>query len=203
MAIRTLSSVVEQHIAGLPGVIAVLIGRATDGTTVAKVTYVSDSQEEQALELLGTYAGDLLQANSRLCQTVSPDQEADYLLAGTPALRVVIKAFPKSPYFVLLLTRSITDLRAISERIKAILIDGKPLLPPVQDSTMSLAQALMDYAKRYAPDPNFVALRLSLKTGLDRNRLEKGTLTRQELRILYKAVADLLGRERLPIAMPA
>ncbi|MFS8887054.1 hypothetical protein NW823_01650 [Synechococcus sp. R55.1] len=202
MAIRTLSSVIEQHIAGLPGLIAVLIGRATDGTTVAKVTYVSDSQEEQALERLGTYAGDLLQANSRLCQTVSPDQEADYLLAGTPALRVVIKAFPKSPYFVLFLTRSITDLRAISERIKAILIDGKPLLPPVQDSTMSLAQALMDYAKRYAPDPNFVALRLSLKTGLDRNRLEKGTLTRQELRILYKAVADLLGRERLPIAMP-
>jgi hypothetical protein len=45
-------------------------------------------------------------------------------------------------------------------------------------------------------------MRLSLKTGLDRNRLEKGTLTRQELRILYKAVADLLGRERLPIAMP-
>jgi hypothetical protein len=103
---------------------------------------------------------------------------------------------------VLLLTRSITDLRAISERIKAILIDGKPLLPPVQDSTMSVAQALMDYAKRYAPDPNFVALRLSLKTGLDRNRLEKGALSRQELRILYKAVADLLGRERLPIAMP-
>ncbi|MFS8852782.1 hypothetical protein NW832_08310 [Synechococcus sp. R5-16] len=202
MAIRTLSSVIEQHIAGLPGLIAVLIGRATDGTTVAKVTYVSDSQEEQALELLGTYASDLVQANSRLCQLVSSDQEADYLLAGTSALRVVIKAFPKSPYFVLLLTRSITDLRAISERIKAILIDGKPLLPPVQDSTMSVAQALMDYAKRYAPDPNFVALRLSLKTGLDRNRLEKGALSRQELRILYKAVADLLGRERLPIAMP-
>ncbi|HIK21631.1 MAG TPA: hypothetical protein IGR15_11410 [Synechococcus sp. M44_DOE_062] len=202
MTIRTLSSVIEQYIAGLPGLIAVLIGRATDGATVAKVTYASDSQEEQALELLGTYAGDLLQANSRLCQTVSPDQEADYLLAGTPALRVVIKAFPQSPYFVLFLTRSITDLKAISDRIKAILIDGKPLLPPVQDSTMSVAQALMDYAKRYAPDPNFVALRLSLKTGLDRNRLEKGTLSRQELRILYKAVADLLGRERLPIAMP-
>jgi hypothetical protein len=29
MAIRTLSSVIEQHIAGLPGVIAVLIGRAS------------------------------------------------------------------------------------------------------------------------------------------------------------------------------
>ena len=202
MAIRTLSSVIEQHIAGLPGLIAVLIGRATDGTTVAKVTYVSDSQEEQALERLGTYAGDLLQANSRLCQTVSPDQEADYLLAGTPALRVVIKAFPKSPYFVLFLTRSHTDLKAISERVKAILIDGKPLLPPVQDTTTSTTQALVSYARRYAPDPNFVAMRLSLKTGLDRNRLEKGTLTRQELRILYKAVADLLGRERLPIAMP-
>jgi len=151
---------------------------------------------------LGTYAGDLLQANSRLCQTVSPDQEADYLLAGTPALRVVIKAFPKSPYFVLFLTRSHTDLKAISERVKAILIDGKPLLPPVQDTTASTAQALMSYAKRYAPDPNFVALRLSLKTGLDHSRLEKGALSRQELRILYKAVADLLGRERLPIAMP-
>jgi hypothetical protein len=203
MAVRTLSSVIEQHIAGLPGLIAVLIGRTTDGATVAEVTYASDAQQEQSLELLGLYASDLVQANSRLCQNVSSNQEADYLLAGTAAMRVVIKAFPKSPYFVLFLTRSTTDLKAISERVKAILIDGKPLLPPVQDTTASTAQALMSYAKRYAPDPNFVALRLSLKTGLDRNRLEKGTLTRQELRILYKAVADLLGRERLPIAMPA
>ncbi|MFS8908266.1 hypothetical protein [Synechococcus sp. OH2] len=203
MAVRTLQSVIEQHIAGLPGLIAVLIGRVTDGATVAKVTYASDSQEEQALERLGTYAGDLLQANSRLCQTVSPVQEADYLLAGTLALRVVIKAFPKSPYFVLFLTRSITDLKTISDRLKAILIDGKPLLPPVQDDTLSTAQALISYAKRYAPDPNFVMLRLSLKTGIDRNRLEKGTLNRQELRILYKAVADLLGREHLPIALPS
>ncbi|MFS8861021.1 hypothetical protein NW852_11025, partial [Synechococcus sp. H60.1] len=164
MAIRTLQSVIEQHIAGLPGLIAVLIGRVTDGKTVAKVTYASDTQEEQALELLGTYASDLLQANNRLCQTVSPEEEADYLTAGSSHVRVILKSFPKSPYFVLFLTRSIIDLKAISERIKAILIDGKPLLPPVQDDTLSTAQALISYAKRYAPDPNFVMLRLSLKT---------------------------------------
>ena len=203
MAIRTLQSVIEQHIAGLPGLIAVLVGRVTDGKTIAKVTYASDAQEEQALELLGTYASDLLQANNRLCQTVSPEEEADYLTAGSSHVRVILKSFPHSPYFVLFLTRSIIDLKAISERIKAILIDGKPLLPPVQDGTLSTAQALISYAKRYAPDPNFVMLRLSLKTGLDRNRLEKGTLNSQELRILHKAVADLLGREHLPIALPS
>jgi len=202
VTIRTLVSVVEQHIAGLPGLIAALVGRVTDGVAVARVAYTNDVQEEISLEQLGNYAADLIQANNRLCQSASPDQEADYLLAGTSGLRVVIKAFPKSPYFVLFLTRSHTDLKAISERVKAILIDGKPLLPPVQDTTASTAQALMSYAKRYAPDPNFVALRLSLKTGLDHSRLEKGALSRQELRILYKAVADLLGRERLPIAMP-
>ncbi|MFS8866476.1 hypothetical protein NW841_08955 [Synechococcus sp. H60.3] len=203
MAIRTLQSVIEQHIAGLPGLIAVLIGRVTDGKTVAKVTYASDTQEEQALELLGTYASDLLQANNRLCQTVSPEEEADYLTAGSSHVRVILKSFPKSPYFVLFLTRSIIDLKAISERIKAILIDGKPLLPPVQDDTLSTAQALISYAKRYAPDPNFVMLRLSLKTGIDRNRLEKGTLNSQELRILHKAVSDVLGVEHLPIALPS
>ncbi|MFT0787666.1 hypothetical protein [Synechococcus sp. OH20] len=203
MAIRTLQSVIEQHIAGLPGLIAVLIGRVTDGKTVAKVTYASDTQEEQALELLGTYASDLLQANNRLCQTVSPEEEADHLTAGSSQVRVILKSFPKSPYFVLFLTRSIIDLKAISERIKAILIDGKPLLPPVQDDTLSTAQALISYAKRYAPDPNFVMLRLSLKTGIDRNRLEKGTLNSQELRILHKAVSDVLGVEHLPIALPS
>ncbi len=203
MAIRTLQSVIEQHIAGLPGLIAVLIGRVTDGATVAKVTYASDSQEEQVLERLGTYASDLLQANNRLCQTVSPEEEADYLTAGSSHVRVILKSFPHSPYFVLFLTRSIIDLKAISERIKAILIDGKPLLPPVQDGTLSTAQALISYAKRYAPDPNFVMLRLSLKTGIDRNRLEKGALNSQELRILHKAVSDLVGVERLPIALPS
>ncbi|MFT0796907.1 hypothetical protein NW827_10420, partial [Synechococcus sp. H70.1] len=64
------------------------------------------------------------------------------------------------------------------------------------------AQALISYAKRYAPDPNFVMLRLSLKTGIDRNRLEKGTLNSQELHILHKAVSDVLGVEHLPIAFP-
>jgi predicted regulator of Ras-like GTPase activity (Roadblock/LC7/MglB family) len=203
MAIRTLSSVIEQHIAGLPGVVAALIGRATDGAVVAKVIYASDAQEEKELEFLGAYASDLLQANNRICRIVSPKEEADYLIAGSPRLRVIIKSFPESPYFVLFLTKATTDLKSISERIKAILIDGKPLLPPVQDSVVSAAQALMDYAKRYAPDPNFVALRLSLKTGIDRIRLEKGNLSRQELRTLYKAVAALLGRERLPIAIQA
>ncbi|ABD00943.1 hypothetical protein SYN63AY4M2_07440 [Synechococcus sp. 63AY4M2] len=203
MAIRTLQSVIEQHIPGLPGLIAVLVGRVTDGKTVAKVTYARDAQEEQALELLGTYASDLLQANNRLCQTVSPEEETDYLTTGSSHVRVILKSFPKSHYFVLFLTRSITDLKAISERIKAILIDGKPLLPPVQDGTLSTAQALISYAKRYAPDPNFVMLRLSLKTGIDRIRLEKGTLNPQELRILHKAVSEVLGVERLPIALPS
>jgi len=202
MAIRTLQSVIEQHIAGLPGLIAVLIGRQTDGATVAKVTYASDAQGEQGLELLGTYASDLLQANNRICQTVSPGEEADYLMAGSPQVRLTLKAFPKSPYFVLFLTKPSTDLKAISERIKAILIDGKPLLPPVQESTMSVAQALLNYARRYAPDPNFVMLRLSLKTGIDRNRLEKGSLSSQELRLLYKAISDLVGAKRLPITLP-
>ncbi|MFT0796731.1 hypothetical protein NW827_09480, partial [Synechococcus sp. H70.1] len=105
---------------------------------------------------MGTYASDLLQANNRLCQTVSPEEEADYPTAGSSQVRVILKSFPKSLYFVLFLTRSIIDLKAISERIKAILIDGKPLLPPVQDDTLSTAQALISYAKRYAPDPNFV-----------------------------------------------
>ncbi len=203
MAIRTLQSVIEQHIAGLPGLIAVLVGRVTDGKTVAKVTYARDTQEERALELLGTYASDLLQANNRLCQAVSLEQEADYLIAGSSHGRVILKSFPKSPYFVLFLTRSNTDLKTISERLKAILIDGKPLLPPVQDGTLSTAQALISYAKRYAPDPNFVMLRLSLKTGIDRIRLEKGTLNSQELRILHKAISNLLGVERLPIALPS
>ncbi len=203
MAIRTLQSVIEQHIAGLPGLIAVLIGRRTDGATVAKVSYASDAQGEQALDLLSPYASDLLQANTRICQAVSPKEEADYLMAGSPQVRLTLKAFPKSPYFVLFLTKPSTDLKAISERIKAILIDGKPLLPPVQESTLSVAQALLDYAKRYAPDPNFVMLRLSLKTGIDRNRLEKGSLSPHELRLLHKAVSDLVGTERLPIALPS
>ena len=44
MAIRTLQSVIEQHIPGLPGLIAVLVGRVTDGKTVAKVQPVKGSR---------------------------------------------------------------------------------------------------------------------------------------------------------------
>lgn len=137
-----------------------------------------------------------------MCQVVDPASEADYLLAGSAEVRLVIKAFSKTPYFVLFLTKGSTNLKLVFERIKAILADGKPLLPPVQDNTTSVAQLLLSYARRYAPDPNFVALRLSLKTGLDRERLEKGQLDEREVRILYKGVADILGMERLPVALP-
>ncbi|MEN9213522.1 MAG: hypothetical protein Q6L68_09845 [Thermostichus sp. DG02_5_bins_236] len=162
----------------------------------------SDSLEKAALDSLGTYASDLLRANNRVCQVVGSASEADYLLAGSAEVRLVIKAFSKTPYFVLLLTKSSTNLKLVLERINAILVDGKPLLPPVQDQAVSTAKLLLNYARRYAPDPNFVTLRLSLKTGLNRERLEKGELNEQEVRILYKAVADILGTERLPIALP-
>ncbi|MFN3679324.1 hypothetical protein [Thermosynechococcus sp.] len=202
MSVRTLKSVLEQHIAGLPGVLAVLIGRMTDGATIAEINYSGTHLDNDSLSSLGAYASDLLRANNRLCQVVDAASEADYLLAGSAKVRLVIKAFGKTPYFVLFLTKGSTNLKLVFERIKAILIDGKPLLPPVQDNTTSVAQLLLSYARRYAPDPNFVTLRLSLKTGLHRERLEKGQLDEREVRILYKGVADLLGVERLPVALP-
>ncbi|BCX12767.1 MAG: hypothetical protein KatS3mg067_1705 [Thermosynechococcus sp.] len=202
MFVRTLNSVLEQHIAGVPGVLAVLIGRTTDGATIAEINYSGNSFESDSLSSLGVYASDLLQANSRVCKLVDAASEADYLLAGSTAVRLVIKAFSETPYFVLFLTKANTNLKLVFERIKAILADGKPLLPPVQDNSSSVAQLLLSYARRYAPDPNFVTLRLSLKTGLHRERLEKGQLNEQEVRILYKAVADLVGMERLPVASP-
>ncbi|MFN4067507.1 MAG: hypothetical protein ACK4K5_09885 [Thermosynechococcus sp.] len=199
---RTLKSVLEQHIAGLPGVLAVLIGRMTDGATIAGISYSGNHLENDSLNSLGAYASDLLQANNRVCQVVDSASEADYLLAGSAEVRLVIRAFSKAPYFVLFLTKGSTNLKLVSERINAILADGKPLLPPVQDNTTSIVRLLLSYARRYAPDPHFVTLRLSLKTGLNRGRLEKGQLDEREVRILYKGVADLLGVERLPITLP-
>ncbi|HIK24771.1 MAG TPA: hypothetical protein IGP91_02750 [Thermosynechococcus sp. M46_R2017_013] len=202
MLVRTLNSVLEQHIAGVPGVLAVLIGRMTDGATIAEINYSGTYLENDSLNSLAVYASDLLRANNRMCQVVDPTSEADYLLAGSAEVRLVIKTFSKLPYFVLFLTKSSTNLKLVFERIKAILADGNPLLPPVQKNTTSAAQLLLSYARRYAPDPNFVTLRLSLKTGLHRERLEKGQLDEREVRILYKSVADMLGVERLPIALP-
>ncbi|MEN9223771.1 MAG: hypothetical protein Q6M04_15150 [Thermostichus sp. BF3_bins_97] len=199
--VRSLNSVLEQHLAGLPGVLAVAIGRGTDDATVAEINYGTIDFTDPELRSLTSYASDLLRANTQFCHLFDNKAAAENLLAGSSSLRLVIKAFPGSPYFVLMVTKTSTELKLVIERLKAILMDAQPLLPPIQDGVVSTAQQLLSYARRYAPDPNFVVLRLSLKTGLHRERLEKGSLNQSEVRILYRGVADLLGVERLPIAV--
>ncbi|MCS7226150.1 MAG: hypothetical protein NZ821_04075 [Gloeomargarita sp. SKYB31] len=196
---RTLESVLQQHVAGLPGVLAVLIGRTTDDQTIAEINY--DPEAVADIHSLGAYASDLVRTNVRFCQLFDAQAMADYILAGSGRIRLLVKAFPKSPYFVLMMTKVTTELKLVIERLKAILLDAQPLLPDPTDTTKSTAQLLLDYARRYAPDPNFVLLRLSLKTGLDPEKLAKGHLSANEVRLLYRGVAELLGVERLPITV--
>ncbi|MEN9207605.1 MAG: hypothetical protein Q6L50_01520 [Gloeomargarita sp. GMQP_bins_120] len=196
---RSLESVLQQHVAGLPGLLAVLIGRTTDDRTLAEINY--DPEAVADIHSLGAYASDLVRTNARFCQLFDPQTTADYILAGSGRIRLLVRAFPRSPYFVLMMTRATTELKLVTERLKAILIDAQPLLPDPTDQVKSRAQLLLDYARRYAPDPNFVLLRLSLKTGLHPDKLAKGHLTANEVRLLSQGVKELLGVERLPIAV--
>lgn len=196
---RTLDSVLRQHVAGLPGVLAVLIGRTTDDQTVAEVNF--DPEAVADIHSLGAYASDLVRTNVRFCQLFDAEATADYILAGSGRIRLLVKAFPKSPYFVLMMTLADIELKLVTARMKAIFLDAKPLLPDTVNPTKSTTQLLLDYARRYAPDPNFVVLRLSLKTGLHPDKLAKGNLTPNEVRLLHQGVLELLGVERLPISV--
>ncbi|MEN9205153.1 MAG: hypothetical protein Q6K70_05020 [Thermostichales cyanobacterium DRC_bins_46] len=197
---RNLTSVLEQHIAGLPGVLAVVIGRSTDDATIAEINYSgAELPNNPEFRSLTAYAGDLLRANTRFCHLFDNHAVTDNLLAGSPEVRLVIKAFSNSPYFAMMVVQASTDIKLVIERLRAILKDARPLLPAVTEGAASTARLLLNYARRYAPDPNFVMLRLSLKTGIHRERLEKGALNKNEVQVLYRGIADLLGVERLPI----
>lgn len=196
---RTLDSVLQQHIAGLAGVQAVVLGNSMTGKALCAINYSSHYQDDN--DSIAGYATDLLQANARFCHIFSPDSAIDYVMGGSKDNKLLVRAIPDSPHFVSFVVSSQTAIKHVLPRVQAIIVDSKPLLPSMAEQQNSQAKALVDYAKRYAPDPAFVMMRLSLKTGIAVERLEKANLQENEIHVLHGSIKDILGTEHLPVAV--
>ncbi len=73
-------------------------------------------------------------------------------------------------------------------------------LTPAKTPQRPRAVRLMEYFRRYAPDPHAASLRLSLRTGLSLDVLDKPErLDDAQVEALAAAIRDILGQEQLGI----
>jgi len=84
--------------------------------------------------------------------------------------------------------------------MKKVLQRVLPLLPAREVEERPRAMKIMDYLKRYAPDPHTVEMRVSLITGIDIAELEDTAhLKAEQIDQLEEAAKDIMGLEELNV----
>lgn len=196
---RNLDQILEEHSQGLNGIHIALIGNSSEGTVLAAKNCLENKDLD--IDAVAAYASDLINANERFCHIFDPGTVVDFVLGGSKDNRLLMRAIPKTPYFVVFVIDSKTAMKDVLPRLNKVLKESQATLPAATTEEKNKAQALVEYAKRYAPDPTFVLMRLALKTGIAPNRLERAELEDSELQPLYDGIKDILGIERLPISI--
>ena len=74
------------------------------------------------------------------------------------------------------------------------------VIDPVSESSRPRAVRLLEFLHRYAPDPHVSLLRLSLRTGIALEKLDRPELLSQEqVEAMATSVRDIIGQEQLGI----
>lgn len=196
---QNLDQILEEHSRGLDGIHVALVGNSAEGTVLAAKNCLENKDLD--IDAVAAYASDLINANERFCHIFDPGTAVDFVLGGSKDNKLLMRAIPDTPYFVVFVVDAKTTMKDILPRLNKVLKESEATLPAAVTEEKNKAQALVEYAKRYAPDPTFVLMRLALKTGIAPNRLERAELEDSELQPLYDGIKDILGIERLPISI--
>ena len=196
---QNLDQILEVYSQGLDGIHVVLVGNSSEGTVLAANN--CSGKDDLDIDAVAAYASDLINANERFCHIFDPGTAVDFVLGGSKDNKLLMRAVPNTPYFVVFVVDSKTAMKQVLPRLNKVLKESKATLPAIVSEEKNKAQALVEYAKRYAPDPTFVLMRLALKTGIAPNRLERAELEDSELQPLYDGIKDILGIDRLPISL--
>src|SRR5690606_8086715 len=178
----------------IPGMRAVLITAMPDCLLYA--SWIHDRYEFAADEV-ASYFGDLMRANrSGLKALGSWSAEMQVTIESADA--VVMLREIRSDFVCGCLFDSNVALGMVRLHLKQLIATLEQELPQVQVTDQSRAARVLAFLERYAPDLHAVMLRVSLRTGLPKERLEMpNTLAEDETRRIEQAACDILGLPEL------
>ncbi len=150
-------------------------------------------------EDVASYFGDLVRANREGLKALeSWSSDMQVTIESADAL-VVLKEL-RGDFVVSLVFERRVPLGMVRLYTRRLLerLDG--VLPAVEVHERPAAVRALEFVQRYAPDPHAVMLRMSLKTGLPLEQLERpDQLDEAQTQAVLDAARDVLGLEQLPV----
>lgn len=157
-------------------------------------------EETFEAEEVASYFGDLIRANReglRALASTSSDEMQVTIEAG--GRLVILRELP-GDFIAGFVMKPDTPLGMVRIHVRRTLERLAPLLPTFKPTERPKSVRVIDYLRRYAPDPHAALLRVSLRTGLPMDVLNSPeTFTEAQTNLVANTVRDLLGLEELHV----
>lgn len=154
-------------------------------------------------EEVASYLGDLTRMNQGVLKSLKKWSSSSQITIENDDVRVVLHEYQDDFVIGFIFDVNIS-MGMIRLLVKQALLELtprlKPLLETSQEGKGSAAVKLLDYLKKYAPDPHASIMRISLKTGIPMDLLDAPSqLAPEQVARIETAVCDILGIESLDL----
>ncbi len=156
-------------------------------------------EEKFEPEDVASYFGDLIRANREGLRALSSlTQEMQVTIEAGDRL-VILRELPGN-FVAGFVMKADTPLGMVRIHVKRTLERLAEMMPTFKPQERPKGVRVIDYLKRYAPDPHAALLRLSLRTGLPMDVLgHPEALNEEQTATVAATVRDLLGLEELNV----
>lgn len=156
-------------------------------------------EESFGAEEVASYFGDLIRANREGLRALSSLTSEMQVTIEAGDRLVILRELP-GEFVVGFVMKSDTPLGMVRLHVKRMLERLTEVLPSFKPEERPKGVRVLDYLKRYAPDPHAALLRVSLRTGLPMDLLDHPeTLSDPQTDAVAASVRDLLGLEELHV----
>ncbi|MCC7073709.1 MAG: hypothetical protein IT383_20530 [Deltaproteobacteria bacterium] len=156
-------------------------------------------QEPFEPEEVASYFGDLIRANREGLRALSSQGEDMQVTIEAGGRLVVLRELP-GDFVAGFVMQKDTPLGMVRIHVKRILERLATVLPSFKPEERPKGVRVLDYLRRYAPDPHAALLRVSLRTGLPMDVLNAPeALTEAQANVVASTVRDILGLEELHV----
>lgn len=156
-------------------------------------------EEAFAAEEVASYFGDLVRANREGLRALSSLSDEMQVTIEAGDRLVILRELP-GDFVAGIVMKSDTPLGMVRLHVKRLLERLTEVLPSFKPEERPKSVRVLDYLRRYAPDPHAALLRVSLRTGLPMDLLHHPeSLNDNQTDAVAASVRDLLGLEELHV----
>ena len=156
-------------------------------------------EREWEPEEVASYFGDLVRANREGLKALRSWSAEMQVTIESADLQLILKEV-RDDFVVALAFERSAPLGMIRLHTRRVLERLAHVLPRVEVEERPRSVRILEFLERYAPDPHAVLFRVSLRTGIELEKLQRpDNLDTDKVAMLEQSVKDILRLERLAI----